>query len=260
MSSRVNGVALFALCLSAAVQAADTSSEETSIQARAGYSAGYEFGNQLVRLQSGQPGIDLQEVFRGITDALSGTQPKLSKDDMQAALKELEQLEIARSYNENRRQRDAHARNRGYIDDFAALNAKRDGVISLPSGVQYEVQKPGAGRQPGMTDAVLVKYQASLTNGAVFDTTYEDKEPARLQLSEIAVPGLKEALLLMNEGAKWRVVIPPSMGFKRSGNNMLRKRDLIYDIELIRVEAAATAGAQPASETQQAETENAVQP
>jgi len=84
-----------------------------------------------------------------------------------------------------------------------------------------------------------MQYEGSLTNGVVFDSTREDDKPARLALKEIVVPGMREALLLMNEGAKWRVVIPPTMGFGRAGNNMLRKRDLIYEIELLAVESPA---------------------
>ena len=118
----------------------------------------------------------------------------------------------------------------------------------LPSGVQYEVLKAGSGKQPRADDTVVIQYEGSLTNGVVFDSTREDDKPARLALKEIVVPGMREALMLMNEGAKWRVVIPPAMGFGRAGNNMLRKRDLIYEIELLAVEspvkeAPAAAGA-----------------
>ena len=135
------------------------------------------------------------------------------------------------------------ARTGGFVDDFARLNAERLGVVTLPSGVQYEVLKQGAGRTPGPNDQVTVSYEGTLTNGIVFDTTRKDGEPARLRIAEIVVPGLREALLHMKEGDKWRVVIPPSMGFGRVGNNMLRKRDLIYEIELIAVEPAAQGAA-----------------
>ena len=224
------------------LQTGDASAPPEGLQNRAGYSAGYRFGGQLAELQRQSPGIELESVFRGILDALSGGEPRLSAGEMDAALKELERSGAAGT---PKPEKAAHvrARSRGYVDDFAALNAKREGVVTLPSGVQYEVLKPGNGKRPAAGDAVLVSYQASLTNGAVFDSTYEDGEPARLQLEEIVVPGLKEALLLMNEGAQWRVVIPPSMGFGTSGNNMLRRRDLIYEIELVSVGAPAAATA-----------------
>jgi FKBP-type peptidyl-prolyl cis-trans isomerase FklB len=167
---------------------------------------------------------------------------------MRAALQELERKDAAtRREQVKPPHAPIRARTGGFRDDFAALNARREGVVTLPSGVQYEVLQAGTGKKPAAGDAVLVNYQGTLTNGAVFDTTYEQDKPARLVLGEIVVPGLKEALLLMNEGAKWRVVIPPGMGFARAGNNQLRRRDLIYEIELVKVETAANQAATSAT-------------
>jgi FKBP-type peptidyl-prolyl cis-trans isomerase len=243
------GVALLGIFLVAGVHGEDAPTEQDRLQSRAGYSAGYAFGGQLAELQRQGPGVELEAVFRGILDALSGTEPHLSATQMRATLQELERSGAADRTPPRPRIR---ARTGGYRDDFAALNARREGVVTLPSGVQYEVLKAGTGRRPGAGDAVLVSYQGSLTNGAVFDTTYEQGKPARLGLDEIVVPGLKEALLLMNEGAKWHVVIPPSMGFARSGNNQLRRRDLIYEIELVTVESPADRAATPGTEAKPA--------
>jgi FKBP-type peptidyl-prolyl cis-trans isomerase len=128
------------------------------------------------------------------------------------------------------------AREGAYQDDFAALNARRPGVVTLPSGVQYEVLEAGSGNKPTPQGSVRVDYQASLPDGRVFDTTADDSEPTVLAISSIAVPGLREALLLMPEGSHWRVVVPPNQGFRHAGNNMLRRRVLIYDIRLLSVE------------------------
>ena len=124
-----------------------------------------------------------------------------------------------------------------YADDFAALNAQREGVVTLPSGVQYEVLEAGSGRKPEPGETVLVRYEASLADGRIFDTTEAEPEPRKLELESIAVPGLREALLLMPAGSRWRVVIPPSQGYGRSGNNMLRRRDVIYDIHLVSIDS-----------------------
>lgn len=242
------GIVALGVLVGADVPADDPAPQQDTPQTRAGYSAGYAFGGQLAELQRQSPGVELEAVFRGILDALSGTEPRLSADEMRAALQVLEGKRAAAGSGQTRQPR-LQARTRGYVDDFAALNAKREGVTTLPSGVQYEVLQAGSGKQPGSEDAVLVNYQGSLTSGAVFDSTYQDGEPARLKLAEIVVPGLKEALLLMNEGAKWRVVIPPQMGFKNAGNNMLRRRDLIYDIELVAVETSAVSVPAPAQNT-----------
>ncbi len=122
-----------------------------------------------------------------------------------------------------------------FNDDFAALNQQRSGVTTLPSGVQYEVLEPGFGDTPGPADTVLVRYEAWLPDGRAFDTTEEDQEPLELAIESVAVPGLREALLLMDEGAYWRVVIPPGEGFGRFGNNRLRRNDLIYEIRLVSI-------------------------
>lgn len=249
------GITLFGECHGAGARDGDMLVDMNTIENRAGYSAGYMFGDQLAKLQRQAPGIELEVVFRGILDALSGTEARLTAAEMRAALQSIERRSAA-----DRVPPRPLARNRGYRDDFAALNAKREGVVSLPSGVQYEILKAGTGGQPGAGDAVLVSYEASLTNGAVFDTTYEDGKPVRLQVDEIVVPGLKEALLLMKEGAKWRVVIPPRMGFARSGNNQLRRRDLIYEIELVAVEVPADRRAAMPAGTASEDTPEAVSP
>jgi FKBP-type peptidyl-prolyl cis-trans isomerase FklB len=127
-------------------------------------------------------------------------------------------------------------------DDYATLNARRENVVVLPSSVQYEVLQTGDGtNRPAANDTVLINYQTSLADGRVIDSTYNDGQPAKLAINTIKVPGLKEALLLMDEGAKWRVVVPPKMGFGRSGNNKLRRRDLIYEIELVSIVKPETA-------------------
>lgn len=122
-----------------------------------------------------------------------------------------------------------------YNDDYAALNAKRDGVVILPSGVQYEILEDGKGRPPTPNDSVLIEYTGSLANGSIFDSTEGEAIPVSLAPGTIAVAGLHEALMLMSEGAHWRVVVPPDQGFGRT-RGMHRKRDLIYDVRLVAIE------------------------
>lgn len=220
------GISMLITGLAVADQGAGPGTKTAVTKNTPGYDAGYEFGRKLALLRQQQPEITLDEALRGMLDALSETSARRQAAESRAA--KPDQVKIP-------------ARTGAFKDDFAALNARREGVVLLPSGVQYEVLKQGSGKQPGKGDTVLINYQASLTNGIVFDTTYDDGEALHMPLDKIVVPGLKQALLLMNEGAKWRVVIPPSMGFGRSGNNQLRRRDLIYEIELVSVEQAQVA-------------------
>ena len=229
------GFTVLITTLAACDQGANPDMDTGNTSTTPGYDAGYEFGAKLAQLQQLQPGVELDQAFKGMLDALYENSRKMSSTEMCVA------LQAAESKLAQGEQPQIPARTGGFKDDFAALNAQREGVVVLPSGVQYEVLKAGSDKRPVEGDAVLVSYEASLTNGTVFDTTYEDDEPYRMEMNEIAAPGLKEALLLMGEGSKWRVVIPPSMGFGRSGNNQLRRRDLIYEIELISIEKPAPA-------------------
>jgi FKBP-type peptidyl-prolyl cis-trans isomerase FklB len=231
-------IALLGMCLWTCAPAGDNPAVPDTAQQKAGYSAGFEFGDRLARLRNQGSEVELEAVFRGVIDALSGAAPLMSRQQMQATLDGLEATAVGKpTVDVGKEDARLPARVRGFADDFARLNAAREGVVVLPSGVQYEVLEAGSGKKPGADDTVLIHYEGSLTNGVVFDSTREDDKPARLAMKEIVVPGMREAVMLMNEGAKWRVVIPPAMGFGRAGNNMLRKRDLIYEIELLAVES-----------------------
>jgi len=218
--------------------AQDAADASDQAQDKINYSVGYEFGRYLDGLKRQGTGVKLEAVFKGVADALSGAEPPMSEEEMAKVLGGFESA-IADADSKaapQPRARRPMARTRGFKDDFAALNAKREGVTTLPSGLQYEVLQAGTGKTPQAHDRVAVRYEGKLTTGAVFDTTDESGEPTRLQIDQIVVPGLREAILRMKEGDKWRVVVPPRLGFGRAGNNMLRKRDLIYEIELVSVE------------------------
>ena len=210
----------------------------TTVAEKANYSAGYRFGTQLLQMKQSGEELDLQAVLKGVMDALYQLDTAMSAEEMAASLKALERNSGAGAGQQaaTATARRPPARERGFKDDYARLNAQRPGVTVLPSGVQYEELRAGGGPRPKDSDTVVVSYQGTLTNGVVFDSTQEDSGPAHLKVRDIAVPGLKEALLLMPTGAKWRVVIPPNMGFAKSGNNLLRRRDLIYEIQLISIE------------------------
>ncbi len=206
---------------------------------RMNYSVGYEFGRHLDDLKRHGQDVDLEMVFRGVLDGISGTSPRVAFKDMRSTLEELSKAEDPGAHQSPGLQQNAvPIRQRGYADDYAALNAKREGVIILASGVQYEVLAAGNGPQPKAGDMVAVNYKGTLPTGVQFDSTYDSGKPAELKIAEIAVPGLKEALLHMKTVDKSRVVIPARLGFQRG--QLLRKRDLIYEIELVSIVAPAS--------------------
>ncbi len=213
------------------------------------YAIGYELGGYLSGLAHQGGGVDPGAMLQGALDALAQAEPRVSQEAMRQALAPLqaEPPAVAESGEATATPIPPPARTLGFVDDFAVLNAKRPGVVTLSSGVQYEILNAGQGRRrPDPQDRVALRYEGRLTTGVVFDSTHEDPDPARLRVEEILVPGLREALLLMREGDRWRVVVPPALGFAAAGNNLLRKRDLIYEIELVAIEPAA-----PGSVTQE---------
>jgi len=197
------------------------------------FELGRAFANALIEIRQQSNIVNKNEVIRGISDSLKNANSGISETETQEFISALNKLTSKSSANDRQT---TPARGKQYVDDYAKLNAERPGVKITVSGVQYEVLTAGSGSQPTLSDTVLVKYQGSLSNGTVFDTTYDEDKPTSLKMSDVVVPGLKEALQLMHIGDKWRVVIPPKMGFLNFGNNRLRRRDLIYEIELIAIE------------------------
>ena len=114
---------------------------------------------------------------------------------------------------------------------FLADNTKKTGVTTLPSGLQYRIVKAGKGSKPALTDTVTVHYRGTLLDGSEFDST-RGGEPESFPVKEL-IPGLKEALLLMQPGARWELYIPPELGFGRRGP--LEDQTLVYDIQLIAI-------------------------
>ncbi len=121
-------------------------------------------------------------------------------------------------------------------EDFLAANAKKKGVKTLPSGLQYLVIKEGTGKKPGPTDEVEVHYHGTLIDGTVFDSSVDRGEPASFPVNRV-IPGWTEVLQLMKEGAKWRVFIPSKLAYRQRGAppKIGPNETLIFEIELLHV-------------------------
>lgn len=120
-------------------------------------------------------------------------------------------------------------------EEFLAANQKKEGVKTLPSGVQYVVLKEGTGKQPKVSDSVTLHYQGSTIDGKVFYSSVKMGEPARFYLVRV-IPGWHEVLPLMKVGSKWRVFIPPKLAYGGQGNTDVGPNEtLIYEIELLKI-------------------------
>jgi FKBP-type peptidyl-prolyl cis-trans isomerase FklB len=118
---------------------------------------------------------------------------------------------------------------------FLEENSHKEGVIALPSGLQYMILKSGDGDQARITDTVTVHFRGMHLDGREFDSTYESGEPVTVSLKAM-IPGWKQALLRMNEGDKWRLFIPPYLAYTNRGSGSIEPNEtLIYEIELLKV-------------------------
>lgn len=206
------------------------SSDLATETTRGVYTTGYELGRNL-REQGVE--VDAAALIRGLIDGLEDRQPLLSDAEMHEAMLQLGQ-ELDRRQQE---QLAAHGeRNLTEGAAFLESNRGRPGVVTLPSGLQYEVIRPGSDVRPGAADEVTVHYEGKLIDGTVFNTSYGLGRPMEATVSEL-IPGWQEALLLMGEGARWTIFLPPQLAYgDRSPSPLVGPNAaLIFDLELIAV-------------------------
>lgn len=176
--------------------------------------------------------VDVAAFSAGVQDALNDAEPKLAQDDVIAVLESFQQEQLA--------QREAEStalaeKNKEEGDTFLAENAKKEGVIVLESGLQYQVVEEGEGASPGPEDMVEVHYTGTLLDGTEFDSSHRRGVPATFGVNQV-IPGWTEALQLMKEGAKWQLFIPPSLAYGPGGTGgpIGPNQTLIFEVELLK--------------------------
>jgi FKBP-type peptidyl-prolyl cis-trans isomerase FklB len=191
------------------------------------YSLGYMFG-QSIKAQ----GLDINlEVYSsGIRDALGGTKPPLSQEEIQKTVAELQKRVMAARQKELKEMAE---KNLAEGKTFLEENKKKEGVKTLPSGLQYKTLTEGSGKTPKATDQVTVNYRGTLIDGTEFDSSYKRGTPATFQADKV-VRGWTEALQLMKEGSKWQLFIPSELGYGERGTGPIPPNStLIFEVELI---------------------------
>ncbi len=188
------------------------------------YGLGMGIGQNL--LSMGVKEMSIEDFVKGIKDILSGNNTEMTHAEAQKVVNE-----HFRKLSE-----EAYAVNKAAGEKFLAENAKKQGVVALPSGLQYEVIKEGNGKKPSATDRVQCHYEGTLIDGTVFDSSIKRGEPAVFGVNQV-IRGWVEALQLMKEGAKWRLYIPYNMAYGENGaGEMIPPYSaLIFDVELIKV-------------------------
>lgn len=194
---------------------------------RFSYALGIQMGGNLK--QQGITEIDADVMAQAIKDVISGTKPRVSKQDMQAAL-----TAYQKKIREKRQAKSKVAATEG--GEFRKANKKKKGVNELKSGIQYEVLTEGKGKKPKITDTVTVHYHGSLISGKVFDSSVKRGKPATFPLKGV-IKGWQEVVPLMPMGSKWRIVIPPELAYgeRGTGASIGPNETLIFEIELIAI-------------------------
>ena len=197
---------------------------ETDLE-RLSYSMGIFFGKSVNRQEME---IDIPAFMQAVEDVLNNSEKKLTDDEMQKIIntyrkKEQEQL-VAESNN-----------NKLNGENFLADNKTKDGVVVLPSGLQYKIIKNGKGGKPVADSRVVAHYRGTLIDGTEFDSSYSRGKPSEFNLNRV-IKGWQEALQLMSVGSKWQIVIPSNLAYGEQRSRTIGSNStLLFDIELLSI-------------------------
>ena len=187
------------------------------------YALGTSIGLQLQQMGANE--LDITDFSQGVKDALAGSSV-MERAEIEAVINEF--------FTRKSQEQAAKAKEEGAR--FLAENAKKEGVVTLPSGLQYQVLREGNGKKPKATDQVRCHYEGTLINGTVFDSSYKRGEPAVFGLNQV-ISGWTEGVQLMQEGAKYRFFIPYNLAYgeRGAGRDIPPYAALIFDVELHKV-------------------------
>jgi len=195
----------------------------------AAYAIGIDIGNNIKKNLPTAPGgkdLDQKLILAAFTSALNGDSSKIPSAKIQGVTQsyfmKAQQVESGKAAELGQK----------FLDD----NAKRSGVKTTASGLQYEIVKEGSGPKPLATDTVVVHYHGTTIEGKVFDSSVDRKEPAKFPVNQV-IPGWTEALQLMSVGSKWKLVIPAALGYgeRGAGADIKPNSVLCFDVELLEI-------------------------
>ena len=188
------------------------------------YALGMSIANNIKA--SGVNNLNVEEFVKAIKASLAGEQPAMSVAQAQQVLNDY--------FTKLQEEQTAALKKEG--EEFLAQNAKQEGVVTLPSGLQYKVLKSGNGATPKASDSVECHYEGRLISGTVFDSSYQRGETATFGVTQV-IAGWVEALQLMKEGDKWQLYIPYNLAYgeRGAGAQIPPFATLIFDVELVKV-------------------------
>jgi len=235
MTNRILVLALVAGLASACAKkeegaAADASDLQTDAQ-KFGYAIGVDIGRSLKPVKDD---VDVDALIKGMNEAMSGGTPRLADAEREKIKADISR-KLQQKQMEERVAKAASAKEAG--EKFLAENAKREGVKSTASGLQYEMLTEGTGAQPKASDKVTVHYKGTLIDGTEFDSSYSRGQPVTFPLGNV-IPGWTEGLQLMKAGGKAKLYIPASLGYgeRGAGAKIGPNETLVFEVELIKIE------------------------
>jgi FKBP-type peptidyl-prolyl cis-trans isomerase len=215
----------------AAVPALTTRKEKFS------YALGMNIGSGLgTNLKKQSVEVDTNLVSQGLKDSMAGAKTRLTQEEAQAVLTEV-QNEINKQRQE--KAQEAGTKNKTEGEAYLAANKSKEGVVTLPSGLQYKILTAGTGPKPTASDSVKCNYRGTLINGTEFDSSFKRGQPATFGVGQV-IKGWTEALQLMPVGSKWQLVIPASLAYGERGPGEIGPNaTLIFEVELLSIEEKA---------------------
>lgn len=229
-----------------------TKDDLKSLNDKLNYSVAYDVGKSVSRNK-----LDYEETvfLKGLVDGM-----KDEETPDAGLLTSKERIDIKREHSKVMREKEKEEReasakeNKKIADDFLAKNKEKEGVVTTESGLQYSIVTEGTGEKPTAEDRVSVHYTGTLIDGTEFDSSHKRKRPATFPVGRV-VKGWTEALQLMPVGSKWKLFIPPALGYgeRGAGGKIAPNSALIFEIELLEIikedpnAKAATPGAKPAA-------------
>ena len=217
------------------------------------YAIGMNEGRRLSQgIKQSDLDVDQTLILRAIKDALSGSKFLLTDEEAQTTLKAL-QAELVKKQEEMHKAQELQMQqlgeqNKKEADAFLTDNKTKEGIVALPSGLQYKILEEGTGPKPAAGDMVTVNYRGTLLNGTEFDSSYKHGQPASFPVGGI-IKGWNEALQLMPVGSKWQLYVPPDLAYgprgapPRIGPNSA----LIFEVELISIQPKTPPAPAPAA-------------
>lgn len=186
------------------------------------YALGLSIGNNFAG--SGIKELNADDFIKGVMDVMNQAKPEMTYDEAQEVLNDFFAILQTQRVDINQKAG----------EEFLAINKAKEGVVTLPSGLQYEILIKGEGKVPTANDQVSVHYEGTLIDGNIFDSSIKRGTPATFGVTQV-IPGWVEALQLMPVGSKWRLVIPSQLAYGQAGagQSIEPNSTLIFDVELL---------------------------